>query len=282
MSKSQSYSLLPAAERHDSQETLLEKADDNYGRPQQKNRSWSMITRLTIVLQSILIVILTAAVVLLARSNEFRPRNFSTDFGILSILIDQMKSCLLIGQTGHLGDLIPYTKRTFTNPIYPKPDLSGLEIQWEEDAPRFVGTPRAELDDNWDELLSVTTFNLSGPVAQPAHGQTHAFEDGNYVMGLEVYHALHCVNAIRMYIFPDNYEFREKKSETELHKHHCIDYLRQYVQCNADLTPMYAEWMGAYRLVLKPYATHTCRDFSKIQEWIEENVEESQRSGEVL
>lgn len=37
-------------------------------------------------------------------------------------------------------------------------------------------------------------------------------------MGLEVYHALHCVNAIRMYIFPDNYEFREKKSETELHK----------------------------------------------------------------
>ncbi|EME78177.1 uncharacterized protein MYCFIDRAFT_33909, partial [Pseudocercospora fijiensis CIRAD86] len=110
-------------------------------------------------------------------------------------------------------------------------------------------------------------------------------EDGNYVMGLEVYHALHCVNAIRMYIFPDNYEFREKKSETELHKRsidHCIDYLRQYVQCNADLTPMYAEWLGAYRLVLKPYATHTCRDFSRIRDWIEENVQEGQRSGEVL
>lgn len=154
MFSSQSYSPLPATERHDSQETLLEKAHETYEHSQRQSRSWSMITRLTIVLQSILIVILTASVVLLTRSNEFRPRNFSTDFGIASFLIDQDKSSRLTDQIGHLGDLIPYTQRTFTNPIYPKPDLSGLEIQWEEDAPRFVGTPRAELDDNWDELLS--------------------------------------------------------------------------------------------------------------------------------
>ncbi|KXT00818.1 hypothetical protein AC578_2971 [Pseudocercospora eumusae] len=231
-----SYSSLPESEGHDSdsQETLLEKAHGYTQSQTRTRRSWSKtIIRVTIVLQSVLIVILIAAVVLLTRKDELR----------------------------NLGDLIPYAQRTFTNPIYPKPDLSGLEIQWEEDAPRYVGTPRAELDDNWDELLSVTTFNLSGPVSLPAHGHTHAFDDGNFVMGLEVYHALHCVNAIRMYIFPENYEFREKKSETELHKHHCIDYLRQYIQCNADLTPM---------------------DFSKIQEWIEENVAEGQRSGEVL
>lgn len=37
-------------------------------------------------------------------------------------------------------------------------------------------------------------------------------------MGLEVFHALHCVNNIRMMLHPENYELNEPKDETDLHK----------------------------------------------------------------
>jgi hypothetical protein len=59
-----------------------------------------------------------------------------------------------------------------------------------------------------------------------------------------------------------------------------VDYLRQYVQCNADLTPMYLEDAGKdgltvddpygapINLVIRKHIIHTCRDFDKIHEWI--------------
>lgn len=37
------------------------------------------------------------------------------------------------------------------------------------------------------------TFNRSGIDAGPSRGQTYRYEDGNYLAGLGVFHALHCV-----------------------------------------------------------------------------------------
>lgn len=37
------------------------------------------------------------------------------------------------------------------------------------------------------------SFNRSGEAAKDAIGKTVSFSDGNYWMGLEVYHALHCL-----------------------------------------------------------------------------------------
>lgn len=51
---------------------------------------------------------------------------------------------------------------------------------------------------------------------------------------------------------------------------HCIDYLRQYVQCHADLTPMTYEFHGGGGggLRLVPGKMHTCRNFDQIHDWI--------------
>lgn len=42
-------------------------------------------------------------------------------------------------------------------------------------------------------FFSVTTFNISGDAAKPAVGNTYQYDDGKYAMGLEVFHALHCI-----------------------------------------------------------------------------------------
>lgn len=52
---------------------------------------------------------------------------------------------------------------------------------------------------------------------------------------------------------------------------HCVDYLRQYIQCNADLTPMWTGDMGGGHLMVKPYTPHTCRDFDQITQWIDDH-----------
>lgn len=50
---------------------------------------------------------------------------------------------------------------------------------------------------------------------------------------------------------------------------HCVDYLRQYIQCNADLTPMFWQELWPQRgPLLKPYQTHTCRDFDRLHRWV--------------
>lgn len=47
---------------------------------------------------------------------------------------------------------------------------------------------------------------------------------------------------------------------------HCIDHIRQALQCHADLTPMRWKQVGD-RVVLEPTAQHTCRNFDQLHGW---------------
>jgi len=54
---------------------------------------------------------------------------------------------------------------------------------------------------------------------------------------------------------------------------HCIDQLRQYIQCHADVTPMVWQWSEADNQYLTDTGpTHSCRNFEKIQAWAQEHA----------
>ncbi|EMF16825.1 uncharacterized protein SEPMUDRAFT_28993, partial [Sphaerulina musiva SO2202] len=173
---------------------------------------------------------------------------------------------------GNLGDIIGFKEQKYSNPIVIAEDRSRLEIPWEDD--RYASKPRYEVDRAWDELLSYSGFNLSvtSPVAEPARGQTIEYDNGEKLLvGLEVFHGLHCLNMIRWGLYRETYVVLVSPEETELHLEHCVDYLRQYIQCNADLTPMWTGDMGGGHLMVKPYTPHTCRDFDQITQWIDDH-----------
>lgn len=169
----------------------------------------------------------------------------------------------------NLGNIIGFKEQKYSNPIVISDDRSRLEIPWQDD--RYSSKPRYEVDRAWDELLSYSGFNLSvkSPNAEPALGQTIEYDNEKVLVGLEVFHALHCLNMVRWGLYRDTYVVLVAPEETELHLEHCVDYLRQYIQCNADLTPMWTGDMGGGFLMVKPYTTHTCRDFDQIIGWIE-------------
>ncbi|OJJ69570.1 hypothetical protein ASPBRDRAFT_45903 [Aspergillus brasiliensis CBS 101740] len=95
--------------------------------------------------------------------------------------------------------------------------------------------------------------------------------DGSgYMVGLEVFHQLHCLNYIRKFLYNSTYNIREEDENVSPDDHipHCIDSIRLSLQCQADLTLIPFKWVSGY---LEPWpdfhTTHQCKNFEKIREW---------------
>ncbi|KAE8346504.1 hypothetical protein BDV24DRAFT_147644 [Aspergillus arachidicola] len=99
---------------------------------------------------------------------------------------------------------------------------------------------------------------------------------------LDVFHSLHCLNYIRMYLDKDYYSAHLEHHDSfirnsshmpdnwgQVHLHHCLEQVVQAVICHADLSPvpMYG-WKGV-PVFLGVGQTHTCRRWESIREWMD-------------
>jgi hypothetical protein len=100
-----------------------------------------------------------------------------------------------------------------------------------------------------------------------------------------VFHTLHCVNAIRMSMHRDYYNGTSRNDIPHLGKSlhrprilemitdystldHCLDAIRQYVQCAGITTLVPTKWReGARRNYIDSDQVHTCRSFTYLREW---------------
>ena len=132
----------------------------------------------------------------------------------------------------------------------------------------FGSTP--DVDHAWDELTSDRYFLLSDAEAREAYGENPMkywnVHHGGYVAGLDTMHTLHCLNHLRMSLYPDIYP--QDPEHGTMHKAHCVDHLRQLAMCHVDLTPVPTQWFdGLERNYINSSREHTCRNFSKVREW---------------
>lgn len=143
-------------------------------------------------------------------------------------------------------------------------------------ATKYIGAPSPELDAAWNDLLRSQFVAISAAEAlqfPEASRQTISYHGEHSFFELSVYHNLHCLNEIRMAIDAEYYE----KDDAHLsmwgareHTDHCIDQIRQALECHSDLTPvpMLRVEGGPQGLYVGNGEVHTCRDFGKIQEWV--------------
>ena len=73
---------------------------------------------------------------------------------------------------------------------------------------KYVGnTP--EIDAEWEELSKDRYFLLTDAEAREAYGNSPLkywnVHHGGYVAGLDVMHTLHCLNHLRMSLYPETY-----------------------------------------------------------------------------
>ncbi|PYI06045.1 hypothetical protein BO78DRAFT_275978, partial [Aspergillus sclerotiicarbonarius CBS 121057] len=149
-------------------------------------------------------------------------------------------------------------------------ETGGFELVLDPDTPRYTGHPTRELDAAWDRLVG--KFKSE---ADRIHGEV-SVDGGQYFVVPHVRHSLHCVNYLRKVAYDKWYptiRTENKPTVPTFTQHvgkvdHCVEMLRQTVQCQSDLTPVPHIWSPEKEMYLADTSLeHTCRDYDAIMEW---------------
>ncbi|KAH8889425.1 hypothetical protein GQ53DRAFT_625496, partial [Thozetella sp. PMI_491] len=101
--------------------------------------------------------------------------------------------------------------------------------------------------------------------------------DNAYVIELEIFHQLHCLDSIRRSLFPatghsggvkSHFGDGDKDAHLPSHLDHCLDWIRQGLMCWVDVTPVTWEFdpeLG-YPETQIPHQ-RTCRNWDRVTAW---------------
>ncbi|UJO20680.1 Cyclochlorotine biosynthesis protein O [Fulvia fulva] len=164
----------------------------------------------------------------------------------------------------------------------------------------YMGFPTDETDQRWEALYQYNASVISETQARRLLTPTMAIPGTKrYLVELEVFHNLHCLNELRKLLWPERYRLLEQLTSENgtidrssfgfkhwgeiisagrpsmrlTRKDHCVDSLRQALMCNADISPISWHVNVPFNRGIYPRlaTTHTCKDFSQIQKWAAEH-----------
>ncbi|OAQ58713.2 hypothetical protein VFPPC_16944 [Pochonia chlamydosporia 170] len=155
-------------------------------------------------------------------------------------------------------------------------------IQWEERTyltniktgvfdPYSTANPNVE--EAWKALIDthITTITEEEKQNLPGHRNTaraYGNEPG-YAVLIEVFHQLHCLNAIRKSYYSGNKTDDNRGfSEPGGHSDHCFSYLLQTLLCHADVGVMTTMWNTRAHVFMADFnVTKQCRNYDLIKSW---------------
>ncbi|KZP06292.1 hypothetical protein FIBSPDRAFT_842279 [Athelia psychrophila] len=100
------------------------------------------------------------------------------------------------------------------------------------------GPPSDAVDDAWEALYNFGVSKIPKSDAAKMLNRTVAIpgDEENYVIALDVFHQLHCLNVIRQALAPDYYPMLRINHDFD-HVDHCVNSLRESLMCSVDITP---------------------------------------------
>jgi len=133
----------------------------------------------------------------------------------------------------------------------------------------FDMPPSPEVDAAWEALYSRAGIRLTKEEAAKLPNNTwpihEASKEEGYLGALYVFHDLHCLDLIRQTLYGSHYNITFDDSTIR----YCLSGLRQSVMCSADTSVIVWQWSDAYnRAMERTDIPHSCKDFTKIQEWV--------------
>ncbi|KAI0906608.1 hypothetical protein F4824DRAFT_371310 [Ustulina deusta] len=177
-----------------------------------------------------------------------RRQRWSTVVGALCILALVISNGVWFGvyrhqKSAHATKDFPVISPYLFSTPYSQGNLSQQNPLWNELFPRGGGA--VKVDPQWAIDNNVQ------------HTQGYA-PDGKAIYVVAMYHQLHCLAVIRTSL----YQFHNGREQTDPWSHipHCLDALRQALQCLADPT------LGGHG------ALHECRDFEALKGWTDEHA----------
>lgn len=97
---------------------------------------------------------------------------------------------------------------------------------------------------------------------------------GGYFGSLMAYHQLHCIKRLHHHLYPDYYFpnlTETERSYNRQHNAHCLDILRQGIQCQGDATLLTIRWGQRQAVPLGNFTgAHECVDWGRLEGWSRE------------
>ncbi|KAF9893744.1 hypothetical protein FE257_009914 [Aspergillus nanangensis] len=153
------------------------------------------------------------------------------------------------------------------------------------DTTRYMGPPTEANRQAWRGLYQggIVKIPMEQAAQLPVKTVPLPNNPGYYVVGIDVFHQLHCLNQIRLKLWGINHDHKprthrsteQKQPDDEEdgrqgmeHLDHCVDSIRQSLMCSSDISVIIWQWHEPSQSV-RPHAniTHTCRDFEAIRNW---------------
>ncbi|KIK70428.1 hypothetical protein GYMLUDRAFT_32436 [Collybiopsis luxurians FD-317 M1] len=137
------------------------------------------------------------------------------------------------------------------------------------DLPIYDRAPSPEVDAAWDGLYEFALTKVPRDQALLMANRTWPIlgEEDHYMVALDVFHQLHCLNEMRKAMHPEYYAVTGEGIHTP-HMQHCISSLRQSITCSSDITPIVWQWSERSKAAKeRSDVVHTCRNFDRIKDW---------------
>ncbi|KAI1870339.1 uncharacterized protein JN550_005267 [Neoarthrinium moseri] len=133
----------------------------------------------------------------------------------------------------------------------------------------YKGDPSQEQDDNWNELYQKVFIPTKEELTShgfPESGITPNPDDEEKEWwSVYVFHQLHCLNLLRMSLFPDYYNRTNDPLLSVTHLQHCVETLRRSLLCASDTTPFSFRYINSTMQTHEwDRAPHVCKNFEKI------------------
>ncbi|KAI1802302.1 hypothetical protein F4811DRAFT_554920 [Daldinia bambusicola] len=149
----------------------------------------------------------------------------------------------------------------------------------------YKGAPNKELDAAWEALTHMNNSGVSGEVIDRIGKSRDAVkypdsQGGQYDVGIEVFHHMHCLNIIRQYTYKEYYfraenrpmSFTDSEPVIRAHLDHCIEMLREALLCHGDVGIITYNWVKPWGIYPDFSTQHKCRKLDKIVAWADKNA----------
>ncbi|OJJ75704.1 hypothetical protein ASPBRDRAFT_378605 [Aspergillus brasiliensis CBS 101740] len=138
----------------------------------------------------------------------------------------------------------------------------------------YMGPPSDAYDEAWEDLYNYGIIKVPQSDAAQLINRTLplASEPGMYVIGLDVFHQLHCLHHLHKKAWGHdmglNMSDAKEVERFWIHLDHCSDSIRQSLMCSSDVSTIHWQWNESItRWQADGRIVHTCRDFNAIRDW---------------
>ncbi|OCL09074.1 hypothetical protein AOQ84DRAFT_291950, partial [Glonium stellatum] len=139
----------------------------------------------------------------------------------------------------------------------------------------YSGPPNEANNQAWENLIQPTFFAATEREIIWAHGTVSdsvKLATGGYIAALGVYHEIHCLRQLRLFLYSDVYYPNLTEANVRYlqgHLDHCLETLRLSLMCNADLSLYTFRWdsENATRPLPKSNSSRKCVEWDRLELW---------------